>query len=129
MKLSTGSKVGVGVGTLLLLLALSGGLLGCAGPTARKTVLLPAIFTAWPSVKVNVEAGGVFPADLTRFDQALQEADRVAMVASWVPIRRAAVRGIRVRLTTAPPEISPGVAAVLVELVNKFDMAISELKY
>lgn len=96
----------------------------CAGGVARERVLLPAMRSAWPSIRLQAEhiATPVEAITVAAMDQAMQIGTEMALAsADWQAVKSLAVARIYER--TAAGEIGPGVAASLSERVNQFDRA------
>jgi hypothetical protein len=103
-------------------------LTACSGVTARREVLLPAIRTAWGSVRIGVErevAAQHHPtgaAELAKADEALAAgvAARV-MAVDWLLLEQLADADIERR--TAAGEVSAGVAVSLRERITQLNAA------
>lgn len=109
--------------TLLVLL-----LTACAGTKARSEVLLPAIRTAWESVRVGVErevAAQHHPTgatELAKADEALDAGVAARVVAvDWLLLEQLADADIERR--TAAGEVSAGVAVSLRERITQLNAA------
>lgn len=102
----------------------------CIGTRARQSVLLPAVQTAWASIRVEVEheiaaqpnpAGAV---QLAAADEAIDSGDAVKMLAvDWVALNRLAENDATRR--AAIGEIGPGVVVSLAERRRSFAEAVA----
>jgi hypothetical protein len=105
------------IGVLALLVA-------CTGLTARQKVLLPAMQSAWPAVKADLERGvPVRTDDIAAFDVALTAGDVAAIrLVPWQLLDESAQAGIAVRVTAGT--ITEGVAGSLRERLKNFREAV-----
>lgn len=111
-------KSTVGLSMVIMILIIT----ACAGTQARNNILIPSMELAWPNVKADAERGGAGAVLLAEFEQALTARDKLVMVATWPAIQIAAEAGIKSRT-----DISPGVAASLLERVARFSEAVRRL--
>lgn len=97
---------------------------GCAGDSARKHILAPALQLAWPAVQTDASRGPVaLPPDvLDAFNAALRSGDRASLSllvsTSWPAIFTACQTNI------AAMPVSEGVKASEMERLLQFDIAI-----
>ncbi len=68
----------------------------CAGASARKDVLLPALRGEWPHVReLAVRGDAQIAPTAARMDGALAVGDRPTIAATWPPIETAALAGVQ----------------------------------
>jgi len=94
----------------------------CAGSTARKKALVPAVQSAWTGIAKD--ASGHDPTELATFDAAIKSGDIAALktvTQLWPGIQASALSGIDARVTAG--EISEGVALSLRERIKNFNEA------
>ncbi len=113
--------------TLLIMCLL---LTSCLAARVEDKTLLPAVQSAWPGVRADIEmdpAEAVSDADLAFATAAIVAGDRTGIRAiAWAPMDASASAGIAFRVSSG--EIGAGVAQSLNERLIQFRSAILELQ-
>ncbi len=98
----------------------------CAGASARKDVLLPALRGEWPHVReLAVRGDAQIAPTAARMDGALAVGDRPTIAATWPPIETAALAGVQAELDAA--EIGDHGATIARETVHQFGRGVALL--
>lgn len=105
-------------------------LTSCLATRVENKTLLPAVQSAWPGVRDDIQMDpveAVSAATIQSASLAIAEGDKTGIRAIfWAPMDAAASDGIAFRLSSG--QISPGVAVSLIERLVKFRAAILELQ-
>jgi len=95
----------------------------CLTPQVRDKTLLPAIQSAWPGVRADVEyAGSMLESELIAWDSAVETGNFLALDTQDLEMQ--AIAGVNLRLEAG--EIGPQGAAIMRDRASNFAAAVNE---